>query len=180
VWHVLHGLGRAPGAGRSSAPPPLGLPPSARPLPADRSREPAGSLRRAYGGVVIDGEGRLLLREQAAEDGNASWSFAKGVTMAGERDIDAARRAVLEQTGWRCSIVTALPGWFVGDTTASRFFIMSPLSDTARAEAEHPRVCWASFAESAELIGAAPVSKARERDLSVLREAERVWRIGAR
>jgi 8-oxo-dGTP pyrophosphatase MutT (NUDIX family) len=176
VWHVLHGLGKEQGPQRASLPPPT----PRTSAPAERAREPQASLRRAYGGVVIDGEGRVLLRERAAQDAASTWTFAEGLTMAGERDIDAARRAVLEQTGLRCAIITAIPGWFVGESTASRFFLMSPLSDTGRSEGDPTRLCWASFAESAELVGAAAASKGRERDLAVLREAERVWRIGAR
>ena len=47
-------------------------------------------------------------------------------------------------------------------------------------EGETAHICWASFAEATELVGTSTSPKARERDLAVLREAERVFWIGAR
>jgi hypothetical protein len=174
VWHVLHGLEKGVCAQRA---------PSAtaeRPATPGRTREPQVGVRRAYGGVVIDADGRVLLREPSAHPDGYVWTFPKGVTMAGERDIDAARRVVLEQTGWRCSIVSAVPGWFVGHSSATRFFVMTPLADSGRHEADTARTCWATFTEGAELVSMSTTLKGRERDAAVLREAERVWRIGMR
>ena len=51
--------------------------------------------RSSAGGVVLNGEGKLLLVEQ---HGN-TWSFPKGGVEEGENELEAARREIKEETG---------------------------------------------------------------------------------
>ena len=60
---------------------------------------------RAGGGVVSrvapSGEVEVLLVHRPKYD---DWTFPKGKTDRGEHDIDAARREVEEETGYRCAV----------------------------------------------------------------------------
>jgi 8-oxo-dGTP pyrophosphatase MutT (NUDIX family) len=60
----------------------------------------------AAGGVVIDGEGRVLLVHRPRYD---DWSLPKGHVDPGETFEQAALREVLEETGLRCAMHEELP-----------------------------------------------------------------------
>jgi 8-oxo-dGTP pyrophosphatase MutT (NUDIX family) len=64
---------------------------------------------RAAGGVVTrerdDGTTEVLVVHRPRYD---DWSFPKGKNDPGERDEDAARREVEEETGYRCRLVEEL------------------------------------------------------------------------
>ena len=51
--------------------------------------------RPSAGGVIINGDGNLLLVQQH----NNSWSFPKGGVHEGESELDAALREIREETG---------------------------------------------------------------------------------
>jgi len=51
--------------------------------------------RASAGGVIINGDGKLLLVQQH----NNSWSFPKGGVNEGESELDAALREIREETG---------------------------------------------------------------------------------
>ena len=57
-------------------------------------------MKQAYGGVVIDLAGQVLLREPAKRSRRpAGWTFAKGKPAPGETPEETALREVLEETG---------------------------------------------------------------------------------
>ena len=55
----------------------------------------------SYGGVVISGGSKILLREPSKHHGGYAWTFAKTKAKLGESPGDAAIRAVREKTGMK-------------------------------------------------------------------------------
>lgn len=133
--------------------------------------EPRPFVDRAYGGVVIDDRRRVLLREPRNHFGGYCWTFAKGGADEGESPSDAALREVREETGWACEAIAEIEGWFVGTTSDTKFFLMSPIEDHGDFHDETDSVRWVSFAEAAELIEQTTVGGGRERDRAVLTAA---------
>ncbi len=58
-------------------------------------------MERAFGGVIINEAGLVLLREPSNHHGGYVWTFAKGRAKPGEAPEQAALREVLEETGDR-------------------------------------------------------------------------------
>jgi 8-oxo-dGTP pyrophosphatase MutT (NUDIX family) len=139
-----------------------------------RRRMPAAVPKAdAYGGVVIDGQGRVLLREPRGHYGDYVWTF-KGRPDPGETPEQAALRDVLEETGYACRVTGFLPRFFKGSTTGTAFFLMEPLGEQGAFCNETEQTCWADFSLARELIGMTKIAIGRERDLAVLEEAQRV------
>ena len=88
IWQVLHGMSED-----LPEPEPQGW--EGLPWPP---KSPVGKPR-AYGGVVIDPQGRLLLREVAGHFGGYVWSVAKGRPDGDESPRETALREVREETG---------------------------------------------------------------------------------
>jgi 8-oxo-dGTP diphosphatase len=125
----------------------------------------------AYGGVIIDGESRVLLREPKGHFGRYTWTFAKGGANSGESPEAAALREVREETGFEAEIVGELSGWFVGTTSDTKFFLMRPIRDHGDFHGETAAVRWASFEKAVELIGETESITGKARDLAVLAAA---------
>jgi len=128
----------------------------------------------AYGGVVVDPAGRLLLREVANHYDGYVWTFAKGRPEAGETPRQTALREVLEETGVRARILRPLSPSFVGGTTVTHHFLM--VADPERvnldfSSSETVRLRWASVEEAQALIVLSSNSTGRDRDLRILRAA---------
>jgi 8-oxo-dGTP diphosphatase len=51
------------------------------------------------GGIVLDGDGRMLLVRRGTEPAKGTWSVPGGRVEAGESDAAATAREVLEETG---------------------------------------------------------------------------------
>ena len=129
---------------------------------------------RAFGGVVVDPTGRLLLREVAGHYDGYVWSFAKGRPDAGESPRQVALREVREELGVDARILLPLPGTFAGTTTRSHFFLMTVDPGTVRLDytsRETSRLCWALPDEARRLISLTTHPIGRERDLAVLEAA---------
>ncbi|MDZ5455278.1 NUDIX domain-containing protein [Azohydromonas lata] len=140
-----------------------------------RRRMPATIPRAdAYGGVVLDSQARVLLREPAGHYGGYVWTFPKGRPDPGETPEQAALREVLEETGYACRVTGFLPKLFKGSTTGTAFFLMQPLGGQGAFCDETVRTCWADFARARELIGMTKIAVGRERDLAVLAAAEQL------
>lgn len=129
------------------------------------------ALRPAYGGVVFDSQGRILLREPSGHYDGYVWTFPKGRPDAGETPEEAALREVQEETGIIAKIVKRLPGDFIGGTTVNRFFVMSVVSDTGKHDFETSRIRWATPDEAARLIGKTTNLVGKKRDLAILAAA---------
>lgn len=132
----------------------------------------------AYGGVLVDAEGRVLLREPKGHYGGYVWTFAKGCPDKGESPEQAALREVLEETGYRARIIGALPGTFAGDTSTTAFFLMEPVGSQRRFAEETANTCWVTFAEASALVALSKTLKGRKRDQSVLEAAEKLLNAG--
>ena len=129
----------------------------------------------AYGGVVFDAEGRILLREVAGHYGGYVYTFAKGRPDPGETPEQTALREVREETGIEAEIVGEIPGVFEGDTTDTKFYVMRVIRDHGDFHEETAKVVWVGADEAVECIGHTLSSVGRGRDLSVLEAAQRTW-----
>lgn len=128
-------------------------------------------MRKAYGGVVINPSGQVLLREPAGHYKGDLWTFAKGRPEPGESPEQTAAREVLEETGWLAEIVAKIPGSFDGSRTSNEYFLMVPLEDTKQFDAETWSTRWAAGDEARRLIQCNQKPKRRRRDLRVLKLA---------
>ncbi len=135
-------------------------------------RSPRGR-KVAYGGVVLDAEDRVLLREPRGHYGGYVWTFAKGRPDAGESPEAAALREVREETGVTARIRVEIDAWFEGDTTDTRFFLMDLVEDHGDLDAETAQVRWVTLEEARAMIAETRSATGRARDLAVLEAAER-------
>ncbi len=126
----------------------------------------------AYGGVLVEDEGRVLLIEPKGHFGGYTWTFAKGRPGKGESPEQAALRRVLEKTGYQAEIFDVLPLAYEGDTSATAYFLMVPVGERGRFIDETAQTRWVSVQEAAELIARTTSAKGRDRDLAVLAAAQ--------
>jgi ADP-ribose pyrophosphatase YjhB (NUDIX family) len=70
------------------------------------------ALKVAYGGVVFDDDGWVLLREPKNHFDGYVWTFPKGRPNLGGNPEEAALREVLEETGVIAAIIGQVPGSF--------------------------------------------------------------------
>lgn len=163
VWQVMHGM-------RDDLPEPGPQGWADLPWP---EKDPVGKPR-AFGGVVIDPSGRILLREVAGHYGGYVWSFAKGRPDPGESPRETALREVREEMGVDARILLPMPGTFRGTTTRTHFFLMNvdPREvDLDMRSRETARLCWVLPDEARSLIALTTDAAGRERDLAVLQAA---------
>lgn len=134
----------------------------------------SSKLKAAYGGVVINAAGRVLLREPTNHFGGYAWTFPKGKADPGETPEQAALREVQEETGCMARIVAPIPGDFAGDTSMNQYFLMAEVDPGApfgSHDWETAQVLWATYEEAQALIRQTPNQKGQERDLAVLAAA---------
>jgi len=128
----------------------------------------------AYGGVIVDVSGRVLLREPTHHYGGYTWTFPKGKQDPGETPEQTALREVHEETGCTARILTLLPGDFSGETSRNHYFLMLeavPGAPLASHDWETAQVRWVSPEQARALINTTPNRKGRTRDLAVLEVA---------
>ena len=128
-------------------------------------------MKKAYGGVIINAAGEVLLREPAHGYHGYAWTFAKGKPLLGEGPAETALREVFEETGVRAKILLKLPGSFDGSRTSNEYFLMSVIEETGQFDSETAAVRWATKEEAAELILQTVRPRRRRRDLRVLKIA---------
>jgi 8-oxo-dGTP pyrophosphatase MutT (NUDIX family) len=125
--------------------------------------------RRAYGGIVCDEFGYVLLREPQDHFGGYMWTFPKGAPKPGESPQQTALRRVLEETGVEASIDESVPGVYEGDTSTTSFFLMSRLRDTGRFDDRATKsIQWVRFSKAPSFIRKTENLTGRNRDLAVL------------
>jgi 8-oxo-dGTP pyrophosphatase MutT (NUDIX family) len=131
-----------------------------------------GKVVRAYGGVLIDAQARVLVRKPTGGHAGYAWTFPKGRPEANARPLETAQREVLEETGYRTRILAAIPGAFTGTATVTEYFLMAPEGTPERFDPlETEEIRWVSAVEAFRLISETRVRKGRDRDLKVLRAA---------
>ncbi len=128
-------------------------------------------MNKAFGGVVIDDRGRVLLREPSNHYDGYVWTFAKGRPDPGERPEQAALREVEEETGIKAKVICTIPGSFPGSTTDNSYFLMAPVEDTKHFQDETQSVRWVTQGEAEQLIAQTKNHAGRERDLKLLKAA---------
>ncbi len=141
-------------------------------LPWQQSASTGKAL--AYGGVVIDPNGYLLMREVKNHFDGYVWTFAKGRQEKGESPRQTALREVREEMGIDATILSAIPGEFAGGTTINRFLLMLTdrgTPDLTFSNRETERLIWATPEEAKRLIAQSTNSKGLERDLAILQAA---------
>jgi ADP-ribose pyrophosphatase YjhB (NUDIX family) len=75
------------------------------------------------GGVILDGEGRVVLTARRTFGGDRQWGLPKGQVEPGEAVSEAARREATEETGLEVEIVSPLPTidyWYVDKARSTR------------------------------------------------------------
>lgn len=165
VWHALYGLGEG-GEKRANARSAKGLAQALSHLPeAD-----------AYGGLVVDDQHRVLLREPTNHFGGYVWTFPKGGPNPGETPLQAALREVAEETGVQAEVVGHLPFAYPGTTGTSAFAVMRPVGQVDQPgawDAETAALRWAPLDEAQSLLAQTQTLAGRKRDLQVLADLVR-------
>jgi len=128
----------------------------------------------AYGGVIINDQGKILLREAHQHYDGYTWTFPKGRQKPGETPEETGLREVFEETGIKAEIKEPLPGVYEGGTTETIFFLMSLIEDTGKFDGETQSVRWVTPQEAKDLISMTTNPIGRKRDLKVLEEALRL------
>lgn len=142
-------------------------------LQTDPAFKDKGPSSESYGGVVVSGGNRVLLRESSQQHGGYTWTFAKTEARAGESPQETALRAVREKTGYGATIRAEVQGLFKGSASATRYFLMEASHPPRKAGWQTAQLRWVKFDEARELIGQSPNAKGRARDLAILDAAER-------
>jgi hypothetical protein len=84
-----------------------------------------------------------------------------------------------EETGVEAEIVGEVPGWFIGTTSDTEFFLMRPVRDHRDFHEETASVRWVSFKEAEVLISNTHSKTGQARDLEILAAAQAACRKGA-
>lgn len=128
----------------------------------------------AYGGVVVNADGKVLLVEPAEHFDGVVWTFPKGKQDKGESPEQTALREVREESGISATIISTLPGEYEGSTSITKFFLMK--CDLSIADGvwdkETAGIRWVDFNEALGLISKTLKSSAKIRDLAVLNSAK--------
>lgn len=130
-------------------------------------------LAESYGGVVVSGGHKVLLREPTHHHGGYAWTFAKTEVKPVESPRDAAIRAVLEKTGYDAEIRISIQGLFKGVASSTYYYLMDAKHPPTRPNWQTASLRWVRFDEARELIRQSPNAEGRDRDLAVLDAAEK-------
>lgn len=123
----------------------------------------------AYGGILVNRQGQILLRSPKGHFDGYAWTFAKGRPDSGETPEQAALREVREETGHEARITSKLEGRFEGGTTANEYWMMASKHDHGDFDrGETSEVRWVPLEEAAGLISQTTNPTGRKRDLAVL------------
>jgi 8-oxo-dGTP diphosphatase len=128
----------------------------------------------AYGGILFNAQGQLLLREPTNHFDGYVWTFAKGRPEPGDTPAQTALREVLEETGYAAQVMGVLAGVFHSGLSSNAYFIMRPTSPQSATDWETQSTRWVDVEAAAQLIAQTTNAKGRARDLAVL-NAARQW-----
>jgi 8-oxo-dGTP diphosphatase len=130
--------------------------------------------RKAYGGVIFDEKGRVLLIESNGHYLGYVWTFPKGKGNSGEHPVDTAVREVKEETGHDTAILGLVPKRFPSPTAGwgfSQFFVMRSKGQTAQPHWETAQTRWTTLHEAPTFISQTHTEGGRARDLAILNAA---------
>jgi 8-oxo-dGTP diphosphatase len=128
----------------------------------------------AYGGVVVNAQGQVLLREPANHFDGYVWTLAKGRPEPGDTPEKTALREVREETGAEVRIVCRIPGIFSSRSSSTIYFLMAFVRQAGEPDWETQSLLWASFEEAQSLVGQTTNMAGRQRDSAVLEAAEQL------
>lgn len=126
-------------------------------------------MTESFGGIVLSGGNKILLRKPKNNFDGYSWTFAKTTCNLNEAPEAAAIRAVKEKTGYEARILAKLSGVFKGSTGSTSFYLMDAKHPPSEINWQTERICWETFENAEKLIKESTNLKGRERDLEVLR-----------
>jgi ADP-ribose pyrophosphatase YjhB (NUDIX family) len=124
----------------------------------------------AYGGVLVNIKGSVLLERRANRAGISSWTFPVGMPKEGEAPDQAALRTVREQTGYNARIVAPSPVAFEAlfdEYVRTAFYLMAPIGQQRKTKKEMATQ-WLNIEDAATLIAQSWNKFRCERDLAVL------------
>lgn len=152
LWHSLYKL--------EDLQPPV----EAKPEPP---KPPKSKLPLSYGGVVLDLEGRVLLRKPKGAFDGYVWTFRR--PEPGELPEQTAIHEVVEETGCLSAVWAEIEGVFRGGTSDNHYFLLKAISPPASFRSDETQeIRWVSFEEAEKLIAQTRNVVGRERDLAVL------------
>lgn len=126
----------------------------------------------AYGGIVFNNEGQVLMRCPSGFWGGYVWTFAKGSYDSSDLSPEVtAIREVREETGYECRIIKEIPGEFESDTCITKYFLMKPTGRIYPYDKETQEVKWFSIEEAFNMIRLTKSEKGRNRDRDSLLSA---------
>lgn len=128
----------------------------------------------AYGVVLFNAKGEVLLRKPSGHFGGYVWTFAKGRPGSGEPPAETAIRKAREETGYRVELLAAIPQAFAGTTASSAFFLAGPLGKQGKPTDETSATRWVDVEKAADLISQTNSKAGRDRDRAILRAARDV------
>lgn len=128
----------------------------------------------AYGVVLFNARGQVLLREPGGHFGGYVWTFAKGRPDPGEAPAQTAMRVALEETGYHVELLDVIPEAFAGTTGSSAFFIAGPAGSPKRPGKETAATRWVDLDEAGDLIARTKTRIGRERDRAILEAGVRI------
>ena len=158
IWQVLHGL-----SADAASPAPKAA--------ATASTHPEAGKATAFGGIVVDGAGRVLLRRPKGDYDGYVWTFPKGRPDPGEDAATCALRETAEETGHAARILAPVPGGFAGGTSVTAYFLMRADGPPGPHDGETVATRWATPDEAKALIARTKNATGRMRDLAVLQAA---------
>ena len=127
---------------------------------------------QAYGVVLVNDAGEVLLREPKNHFDNYVWTFAKGKPDNNETPAETALRELYEETGYRAEIIGILPDTYASGLSTNAYFLAKPSNTEPDPFSwETQSIQWASFEKAQNLIGETTNVLGRKRDLAVLAAA---------
>ncbi len=128
----------------------------------------------AYGGVIVNELGQVLLREPTNHFDGYVWTWPKGRPKPGDTPEQAALREVQEETGYPVEIIAPIPGVFQAAPDGSRntLFLMRVAGEQGEHDWETASLRWATPAEARMLIAQTTYKEGAMRDLAILEAAE--------
>lgn len=132
--------------------------------------------RSRYGGVMVNPEGRVLLREPLNHFDGVHWTFPKGHPDRTEHPTITAIRETEEETGMTPQIVGHVPGGFGGSATGSvnHYYLMHDSGNAfnpSLMNGETQKLVWATPQQADEMMQLGTNAHAVHRDRSILRAA---------
>jgi len=127
--------------------------------------------RAAYGGVLFNEAGQVLLLAPTGGFDGTAWTWPKGKVDPGETPEETALREVLEETGYAATIIGNIPGAWEGSTSTTEYFLMNPKGPQGQFHDETVSTKWVDPAEAPKFIKESTKANAKQRDLEVLTAA---------